>query len=882
MRPQRLFDRSKPYALMTDKGAVQFSVDSEALGSVHFAILGVGWVYTDQDAATIEEDSGVESGAARRFVGTLNIPAAEGRAIEFTQTVTDAGEEGLALRYRLHFPQSAPLNSYQISFTIKPERFRGQKLVLIGEETKEIPIPAQYNAMQLAFHPVREVRVAPGHPEGFTLTVDEMSPVLIQDNRAFGSADIELRFPLHSSGVGEEVPAGETVEIGFRLRYNQPLFVILNEKGLTGQNDTTAWVPFVLPWDDAPIDISFLNEKPAGTHGFLTVQGDRFVFEDGTPAKFWGTCFSAGANFPTHAQSEKIARRLAKFGVNMVRTHHADANWAQPNIFQFDQNNPTDNTLTFDPESLDRFDYLLYCLKREGIYIYLDQLVHRQFRPADGVDAADELENAAKPYTNFDPRLIELQKQYSHELWTHLNPYTGVAYKDNPAIALMEFANENDLFTQKVTLEPYRSRLEERYRAWAEALGIAVGGEPVNFTQFTEPIVRFLHDVQRAYYEEMHTYLRSIGVRVPMTGSNWSRNLALLSSLQVVDYTDSHSYWDHPARDNSFNNRPMVASQTNVFAWLSFNRTLGKPFFVSEWDQPWPNEWRAEHPLAMAAVAAFQGWNGLSAYTYRHNTSVPVDALSGAFETFNDPARFGLFYHAALLFRRGDVRPGEQTVAVYHPEAEIFKTPNPTPWQMLALSATAEKHRLVMALTGPPDTMDKLLSADERSIPVDVTEVHSDTGELYRSWEKRIGVIDTPSTKAAYGFIGDVDSPPIDGLTLHVRTRFATIAISSLTGQPIAQSSRMLLTAVGRAENTDFRYNILHTKSLDRGHGPIRVEPIEATIALATEVPSLEVWAIGADGQRGHQIPAKQTDGQLVFDIGNAGQTIYYLIGHFD
>ena len=517
-------------------------------------------------------------------------------------------------------------------------------------------------------------------------------------------------------------------------------------------------------------------------------------------------------------------------------------------------------------------------MKREGIYIYLDQLVHRKFKPGDGVDAADQLDNAAKPYTNFDSRLIELQKKFSHDLWTHVNPYTGLAYKDDPAIALMEFANENDLFTQRVTLEPYRSRLEERYRAWAKEHGIEVGSGPVDFTQFTKPILRFLHEVQRAYYQEMQVYLRSIGVKVPMTGSNWSRNLALVSSLLVTDYTDSHSYWDHPQERVGFHNRPMVGEVGNVFAWLSFNRVLGKPFFVSEWDQPWPNEWRAEHPLAMAAVAAFQDWNGLATYTYRHNTSVPVDYISGSFETFNDPARFGLFYHAALIFRRGDVRPAKQTVAIYHPEEEIFKSPNPAPRQMQALLATAEKHRLVMALYEFPDDVDKVLSSNERMIPEDAKEVYSDTGELYRSWEKHIGVIDTPYTKAAYGFIGEAESIPMNGLNLHVRTPFAIVAISSLTDKPLAQSSRLLLTAVGRVENTDFRYNILRTKRLDSGHGPILIEPIEANIELETSVSNLKVWAIGADGQRIKSIPVKQVDGRLVFNIGRDGRTIYYLM----
>jgi hypothetical protein len=66
------------------------------------------------------------------------------------------------------------------------------------------------------------------------------------------------------------------------------------------KNDTK-YVQYNLPCDDMPIDIShiFENEKPAGKHGFMTVQGNKFVFENGTEMKFWGTNFNSGANFPS-------------------------------------------------------------------------------------------------------------------------------------------------------------------------------------------------------------------------------------------------------------------------------------------------------------------------------------------------------------------------------------------------------------------------------------------------------------------------------------------------------------------------------------------------------------------------------------------------------
>lgn len=667
----------------------------------------------------------------------------------------------------------------------------------------------------------------------------------------------------------------------------------MNEKMSSSGKEKSRWIPYVLPWNDAPLDLSFIyeHEKPAGLHGFLTVRESRLAFQDGTEARFWGTCFNSAANFPPHDLAEKVARRLAKFGLNMMRTHQLDAEWSTPNIFQFTKGKRLDNTLSFDPKSLDRLDYLIHRLKEEGIYIYLDQLTYRKFKRGDEVDAVDDLPEAAKPYSNFDPRLIELQKRYSYDLWTHINPYTGLAYKDDPAIALMEFANENDLFSQQITLEPYRSRLETQYRGWAKERGIQVSSQKVDFTNPTEPILRFLHETQQDYYREMTEYLRCIGVKVPVTGSNWSRSLILLSSLRATEYTDSHVYWDFwdfPGKEGG-SNRVTTSEKRHVFESLSFNRLLDRPFFVSEWDQPWPNEWRAESPLLMAAVAAFQGWSGVTIHTYRYRYSGPVDCMGAVtmggrryrrnFDTFNDPAKFGLFYHAALLFRRGDVESANKTLGIQIPEKMIFTPPMKDPETVPALVITSEKHKVGMALPGQEPHVDLMISPTDTTIADQCEiEVTSDTGQLYRNWSKKIGWIDTPRTKAAYGFLGEAGEISMNGLRLKVRTPFATIAMSSLTDKPLNETPSLMLTAVGKADNTGAKYNADHTLRLDVGHGPTLIEAIEAMIELTTTQSHLAVWSISPEGLYTGVIPAKYKERKLGFEIGKTFPSMYYLI----
>ena len=298
------------------------------------------------------------------------------------------------------------------------------------------------------------------------------------------------------------------------------------------QSSLRRTVAYSLPWDDAPVDLRhlFAGEQPAGKHGFLTCRGGKMVFEDGTEARFWGTNFNSAANFPSHDYSEKVARRLAKFGVNLVRFHQLDGDWSTPNIFQFTKGNRLASTRQLDPESMERLDYLIHCLKREGIYCYLDMLTYRRFRTGDDVPAAERLGNAARPYSNFDPRLIELQKEFCTQIWTHVNPYTGLAYRDDPAIALTEIANENEMFGDMANLvEPYRSELEARYAAWLERRGLPAAPRPVAFEKTTEDLLAFIVETMQDYYEQMHRHLTDLGVRIPIAGTNWAPRPAAAS-----------------------------------------------------------------------------------------------------------------------------------------------------------------------------------------------------------------------------------------------------------------------------------------------------------------------------------------------------------------
>ena len=261
----------------------------------------------------------------------------------------------------------------------------------------------------------------------------------------------------------------------------------------------------------------------------------------------------------------------------------------------------------------------------------------------------------------------------------------------------------------------------------------------------------------------------------------------------------------------------------------------------------------------------------------RHTVKTPVDSLSGAFETFNDPARFGLFANAALLYRRGDVREGKEAVAVVIPTDRVATANSPTPGSASAYRGLAEQQRFLTALGTPP-------AGGGSSVPFDAAargvgpQRATDTGEIRRDLKQRVLVIDTDRTEALQGFLADAGKVSTRDLAAQASTVFCAIVVSSLSDAPIRSSERLLLTAVGRAENSGFAYSVTRSKRLAAGTGPILIDPVQAIIGLRHERRDLAVVPITAAGERLPPLSSSYADGWLTFTIGPASKTLFYAL----
>lgn len=221
--------------------------------------------------------------------------------------------------------------------------------------------------------------------------------------------------------------------------------------------------------------VAHLLDAPAGKHGFVRVAGGNFVTDAG-PIRFNGTNLTGPANFPEHDVADRLAARLARLGINCVRLHFMDT-WYKNFMDERKQGILADDAETqrkLSPEQLDKLDYMIAVFKKHGIYVNMNLHVGRTLDERDGLPGGSPWAN--KTVGQFMPRMVELQKEYARDLLTHVNRYTGNAYTDEPAVAMIEISNEDQglvKFGRAGRIpslgKPFRDELARQWNAWLHA-----------------------------------------------------------------------------------------------------------------------------------------------------------------------------------------------------------------------------------------------------------------------------------------------------------------------------------------------------------------------------------------------------------------------------
>jgi hypothetical protein len=380
---------------------------------------------------------------------------------------------------------------------------------------------------------------------------------------------------------------------------------------------------------------------------------------------------------------------------------------------------------------------------------------------------------------------------------------------------------------------------------------------------------QFMADTEKGFIRELTDFLRKdLGVRVPITASQITYHGAEIVA-ETCDYADIHAYWQHPhfpgrpwdPANWTIRNTPMelVPDADSLLSRAPW-RLLDRPFTISEWNIPDPNDYAASTVPFAAMVAALQDWDGVFFFDYHSSgNGWDTDQMHGYFSLNGQPVKLALLAACANLYRRGDLKP--------LPDAAAGTLQDMLPATLglghrIGIDPKATRPADLAAPTGK-----RLASPDGRVV--------WDADERAQAHV----LINTPNSRAVWGLIAG-QKFDLGGIQLALGAtdhNYAALILTSLDGRPLEKARRILLAAVGSAENQDMVWNDTRTSVGNNwGTGPTQVNGIPAEVTLPFRIKSVQ--ALDGRGQPQGAVTVHVEGNTSRFTIGPEQRTLWYEI----
>lgn len=845
-----------------------------------------GWRFVRGGEAPFAFDLAVESDSAR-----ITVEAGKGEKAKY---------HGVMLAVR------APAGGIASSVT----------LVSADASEQRIAWPPEKGNLADNIHSV----VLPAVPGGDPVRIAFEKPVQVTADRK------ELRCWLLGQGR-QFKPGAATVNITFPAPVR---FDALKEPGFS---TTEEWIPIDVKSDYTADNIIGMHQwldAPAGKHGWMTYDKERFVFADGARPVFWGSNLSWADMAPEPEVGVRNADRFAKYGINLMRFHKfLDGSGLGTLLNKEDREQ-------LDPEVAGRFDRFHAELKNRGIYVGWSPVYI--YTPGDEKTALalDEIKKMKAPVgiyngsfhqlVNIAPDLQDIYIRRVIAALEHRNSVTGLRYADDPALAYIELHNEDMIFkdntprmldqcpTYRKQINRYFSEwLTELYggaeafrKAWSdvlhpkeslEAKNIRVVFAPKDRTSFNRRELdsfRFLYEFQSQWYERFTKAIRETGYRGVIVAGCWQSQYWLphlynLFSDYRIGSIDRHNYMRPDVEMISMPGAGLLAA--------GIQQVIDRPFALSEWSSggPWGNSMNA---IIAAYGMGLQGWDFSGQFASRNKTGdILMTVRPGINNTTDAYPQLAVFPALARMVRRGDVRESEPVSIRRFGLEELYEgkigynehldlsagaylmgSIGSTPHQALAVGRTVLEFS-EKAPKKPLEQMDL-----DRYWNRTGRRIQSVTGELdWRYGDLGFFTIDTEGTAAVVGNAGG-KVHELEAATIMFDAPFATVFVTALSpGNTLADDSSLLITALARSAH---RGDIVNNRandyivSNDKKNATLVTEPFKTVITLKRK-GVCRVLPLDHEGRRTAQpeIPVTKTkDGPRFTLDGASTKTMYYVV----
>lgn len=649
-----------------------------------------------------------------------------------------------------------------------------------------------------------------------------------------------------------------------------------------------------------------------------------------------------------HASKNEIseyAQAAARQGYNMIRLHSLDSLLCGSRIsggrlkkgVQVRGELPQQaDEVRFDPAMLDRFFFMVSEMKRNGLYLYLDCMTSSTAYD-NGNGAPDSLSGSDQTATVqmfVSPRYRKNWEAGVTKLFTAVNPYTGLALKDDPAVVFVNLFNEQDILLGQRNYgnafhPEYTAFLKRKYGTvdrlrehWGEDAGNADSFEQVpKFGQkrgksgsgMESAMAEFVGYMMR----QMDEYYASVLKRIGYTGlySNWNMRpfLASATARAQLPLITLNYYHAHPRYGKIMEVSQKSALQNfgNSFNDMSTVRFLDRPFAVTEYGLVFWNRYRHEQGLLFGAGAALQDWSVLTAHT---DHVLESGTKLECFKIGDDPVSRASEQIAMLAFLRGDVQRSPHSLEIALDDRFISSKPASHGiggeysqlWPLLRIGVgygerhTEDKPDLVLHPTQTSGFGGGLAFTErEKSTPQGIAGevigqlrrkgvlgpenrsdakagiMQSDTGEITVTSQN--GGEMTVETPRLCGAVLKRDREVTAGaMTVQKATVPASLVIASLDrSKCIAESRHLLLFITTNALNSDMKFLDGEHSRLQDGSGslPVLVQTgrFDFSFDRADKTERNAVcYVLALNGERVGEVPAVYRNGRLLLSVDTA------------
>lgn len=321
------------------------------------------------------------------------------------------------------------------------------------------------------------------------------------------------------------------------------------------------------------------------------------LYTNGAEVALWGVNLQTALSWEYNARLKNVGVPLESDALKRIADQNLDelvrmrATVIRMHLLPSDFTDAGGNIA--DSVFLDALDYTVAGCKARGIYVYLTLMneMGKAFLKDSFMADRDRREWIT------DSELVEKSGRYIRSLLTRENRYTHMPYKDEPAIAVFEIANEPGYASYvDLAAEPLFAPYRQRFEAWCAAKGYD--------GHFNLRYAEFRYETVRAYIDAMCRAIRETGSTKPVVWNlNWPHMIqghedvfqaAADSAADGVSFclypgqSDvPHPYWSHPADLSGKNYLPFLKAHVDEYerlGWLLGRRFEKKAKLVYEYE----------------------------------------------------------------------------------------------------------------------------------------------------------------------------------------------------------------------------------------------------------------------------------------------------------